>query len=177
MVLLMSSAWAPVVHASDAPRSSDTTRLIDRIEKSRSGQTPADLSAARRLNADGDRAYKQRNYRAAFTAYSNSYPNSPNAYAYIMAGDAYWRGVVQYHEREARKPADGDAGCRVDNSHFAHDLATDVAQHHAVGFGACVARQGPALASLITLPTRARRGRLPANLGAALRSATALVVY
>ena len=35
------------------------------------------------------RKIKKRDYRAAYTAYSNSYPNFPNAYAYLMAGVAF----------------------------------------------------------------------------------------
>ena len=127
------SSCPSAVRALEPAESLDTTRLIDNIEKIRRERTPADAEAARRLNADGDRAYKQRRYTEAFTAYSNSYPNAPNAYAYIMAGDAHWRGVVQYHAAEGRPPAQGKPTCRLDNSYFAHDLAMDVAQHQSVG--------------------------------------------
>ncbi|HEX6705104.1 MAG TPA: hypothetical protein VF169_10120 [Albitalea sp.] len=116
------------VHAFDvsvAPVSPDTARILEAIDKSRSERTPADRQAARRLNAQGDRAYRKRDYRAAFTAYANSYPNQPGAYAYIMAGDAHWRAVVQ---AQHATPA-----CALDNSHFAKDLSTDLAQHHEVG--------------------------------------------
>jgi hypothetical protein len=121
------------VRALEPAESPDTTRLIDSIEKTRRGLTPADTEAARHLNADGDRAYKQRRYNEAFTAYSNSYPNAPNAYAYIMAGDAHWRGVVQYLASKGGPTAQGGPACRLDNSHFAHDLALDVAQNQSVG--------------------------------------------
>ena len=130
---MVASSLTSVGQASDTPVSPDTARILDAIEKSRSKRTPADLDAARVLNALGDRAYKKRNYGAAFTAYSNSYPNHPNARAYIMTGDAHWRGVVRYQELEARKRAHGRPPCSWDNSYFAHDLALDVAQHHEVG--------------------------------------------
>jgi hypothetical protein len=132
-VFLSGSMGVSTACASDRKESAETTRLIDTIEKRRSELTPADLQAAHRLNADGDWAYRRRDYTAAFTAYANSYPNAPNAYAYIMAGDANWRGVLQHHTQELRAPADGGPICRLDNSHFAHDLALDVAQHQAVG--------------------------------------------
>jgi hypothetical protein len=131
--LLGSLSRQSVVRALEPAESPDTTRLIDNIEKTRRKLTPADAEAARRLNTDGDRAYKQGRYNEAFTAYSNSYPNAPNAYAYIMAGDAHWRGVVQYHAAEGRPPAQAKPTCRLDNSYFAHDLAMDVAQHQSVG--------------------------------------------
>jgi GNAT superfamily N-acetyltransferase len=118
-------------HASDLQQSPDTARLIDMIEKRRGDVTQADLKAAHHLKADGDRAYRRKNYPAAFTAYY-SYPNAPTAYAYVMAGDAHWRSVLPHRTQEAAH-ADGGPVCRLDNSHFAHDLATHVAQHQAVG--------------------------------------------
>jgi len=132
-VFLSGLIGASAACASALKESPETTRLIETIEKRRNALTPADLRAARRLNADGDRAYRRRDYPAAFTAYANSYPNAPNAYAYIMAGDANWRGVVQHHMQQLRASADSGPICPLDNSHFAHDLAMDVAQHQAVG--------------------------------------------
>ncbi len=129
--VLLGAFWISTARASDLGETPDTARLLDRIEETRLALTPADLQAAHRLNADGDRAYRRKDYRAAFTAYANSYPNAPNAYAYIMAGEAHWRAVVQ-QARESSAPAPGPS-CRLDNSHFAHDLATDLAQHWAVG--------------------------------------------
>jgi hypothetical protein len=131
-VLLSTAAGVFAAHASDPQQSPDTVRLIDTIEKRRADVTPADLKAAHHLNAAGDTAYGRQDYTAAFTAYANSYPNAPTAYAYIMAGDAHWRSVLQ-HQTPATAHADGAPVCRLDNSHFAHDLATDVAQHQAVG--------------------------------------------
>ena len=124
---------APAARAFDSsavPVSPDTARILDAIDKGRKERTPADRAAARRLNAEGDRAYRKRDYRAAFTAYANSYPNHPNAYAYIMAGDAHWRAVVQAHPAT---PASQPPACSLDNTRFAKDLASDLAQHHEVG--------------------------------------------
>jgi hypothetical protein len=123
----------PVARASGPAVSADTARILDAIEAGRSQRTPADRQAARRLNAEGDRAYRKGDYRAAFTAYANSYPNRPNAYAYIMAGDAHWRAVVQHQASPADAAASAPATCSLDNSRFARDLATDLAQHHEVG--------------------------------------------
>jgi hypothetical protein len=132
-MLLLGAIWVSGAGASELQESPDTARLIDTIEKNRSAQTPADLQAARRLSAEGDRAYKRQRYQAAFTAYANSYPNAPTAYAYIMAGDSHWRDVVQYQAQKSHLPAQDGPRCRLDNSHFAHDLSVDLAQHQSVG--------------------------------------------
>jgi len=132
-VLTIGFSSASGVPLSDPPGSAATERVLGWIETNRSQRTPADLAAARQLNAQGDRAYKRKHYDSAFTAYSNSYPNFPNAHAYIMSGDAHWRGVVKYHEVQARQQDGGPQSCTLDNTHFAHDLALDVAQHHDVG--------------------------------------------
>jgi hypothetical protein len=115
---VMSRSWRPVValcvllsgaagifaaRASALQESADTARLIDTIEKRRHDVTRADLKAAHHLNADGDKAYRRKDYPAAFTAYSNSYPNAPTAYAYIMAGDAHWRSVLQHQTQDAAR--------------------------------------------------------------------------
>jgi hypothetical protein len=119
--------------ASDSPDEQDTNRILATIDATRSAKTASDLRAARHLNDDGDRAYRRHRYDDAFMAYANSYPNYPNAYAYVMAGDAHWRDVVRYQELEGRRHAADHAGCNLDNSHFAHDLAGDLAQHYDVG--------------------------------------------
>ncbi len=137
-MVLAGSLLVSVACAADTPASPETARILDWIEKNRSKRTPADLAAARRLNVQGDRAYKRQHYDAAFTAYSNSYPNHPNAHAYILTGDAHWRGVVLYHEAQARKTSSEPQACSLDNTHFAHDLALDVAQHHDVGVALAV---------------------------------------
>jgi hypothetical protein len=141
-LLLSGSAGALPARASDRQQSPDTAKLIDAIEKRRANATRADLDAARHLNAEGDRAYRRKDYPAAFTAYANSYPNAPTAYAYIMAGDAHWRSVLQYQTRKAA-PADGGPVCRLDNSHFAHDLAADVERHQALGLALAARENDP----------------------------------
>jgi hypothetical protein len=125
--------------AAETPEAAETARLIDAIEKARSTETRSDREAARRLNAEGDRAYRRKDYKAAFTAYANSYPNAPNAHAYIMAGDAHWRGVLRYHARQTQTSgATTSTSCRLTNSYFASDLAMDVAQHQALGLALAV---------------------------------------
>lgn len=146
---------ASVGWASDPPALPQTVRILDRIEQSRNKRTPADMEAARSLNAQGDRAYRKRNYSAAFSAYSNSYPNHPNAYAYIMTGDAYWRRVVQSLEAEAHSSVSGQPACSEDNNNFAGALALDVAQHHEVGLALAV-RENDRRLMQSTLYRRAR---------------------
>jgi hypothetical protein len=132
-ILFTASASAPL-RAAGQTESPDTRRILNHIEANRSKQTPADRAAARRLNADGDRAYRRHHYGAAFTAYMNSYPNAPNAYAYIMAGDSHWRDIAQSRiQPSSQTPAQTPPSCRLDNHYFAHDLAQDVAQNQAVG--------------------------------------------
>jgi hypothetical protein len=135
--VVLAAPWAPAGQASAPPPSPDTARILDGIEKSRGERTTADLQAARRLNAQGDRAYRKGDYRTAFRAYANAYPNHPDAHAYILAGDARWRQVVQHHLAQPRKPphepAQEPPACSLDNRHFARDLSMDVAQHHQVG--------------------------------------------
>ena len=125
---------AGMARASGQTESPDTRRILNNIKANRAKQTPADRAAARRLNATGDRAYRRHHYGAAFTAYMNSYPNAPNAYAYIMAGDSHWRDIAQPHiQPPSQTPAQTESSCRLDNHYFAHDLALDVAQNQAVG--------------------------------------------
>jgi hypothetical protein len=136
--LLAAACWATAGQASSPlqsspPLSPDTARILDAIEQGRGRQTADDQAAARRLNAEGDRAYRKRDYRAAFKAYANAYPNHPDAYAYIMAGDTRWRQVLQHHQAQAGAASAAQPACSLDNTHFARDLATDLAQHHQVG--------------------------------------------
>jgi hypothetical protein len=133
-ILFAGSASTPLLRASGQTESPDTRRILDHIGANRSKQTPADRAAARRLNSAGDRAYRRHHYGAAFTAYMNSYPNAPNAYAYIMAGDSHWRDIAQPRiQPSSQAPAQTPPSCRLDNHYFAHDLALDVAQNQAVG--------------------------------------------
>jgi hypothetical protein len=71
-----------------------------------------------------------------------------------MAGDAHWRSVLQHVTREAAH-ADGGPVCPLDNGHFVHDLAVDVAQHQAVGL-ALAARDDDRRFLKSTLYRRAR---------------------
>jgi hypothetical protein len=112
--------------------SPDTKRILDGIAARQPKVTAADRAAAHKLNAEGDHAYRQRQYGAAFTAYMNSYPNTPNAYAYIMAGDAHWRDVLK-HAQQSPPPPHGTSGCPLDNAYFAHDLSSDLSQNQQVG--------------------------------------------
>ena len=100
--------------------------------------TAEDQRAAMQLNAKGDLAYKKNDYRSAYTAYSNSYPNYPNAYAYLMAGDSHWRALVKFHtESAAKSPQNGAAepseSCSLPNTHFVHDTESELARDHDFG--------------------------------------------
>jgi hypothetical protein len=116
--------------ANSLHESAATQRILVAIEKHRDKTTTADRQAAQRLNVAGDRAYRRHHYAAAFTAYSNSYPNAPTAHAYILAGDSHWRDVVQTRQLPSSRDA---KPCSLDNRSFAHDLALDLAQNQAVG--------------------------------------------
>lgn len=102
------------------------------------GLTAEDHRAAMRLNAQGDIAYKKHDYRSAFTAYSNSYPNYPNAYAYLMAGDSHWRALVKFHMESKSRPLKNSATqapetCRIPNTHFVNDTKSELARHYDFG--------------------------------------------
>ncbi len=61
----------------------------------------------------------------------NAYPNHPNAHPYLMAGDAYWRGVLAIH---ARSISNGSPkGCGLNNRHFAEDVRRSLDQHYRPG--------------------------------------------
>jgi hypothetical protein len=123
--------------ASTSP-SEETRRILDSVQARRGTLSQADREAARKLNVDGDRHYKRHRYDAAFTAYANSYPNYPTAHAYLMAGDAHWRAVAAHHASLQGKAATDGTRCTLDNSHFAHDLSMDLAQHQDVGLALAV---------------------------------------
>lgn len=94
-------------------------------------------------------AYLKGNYRAALSAYSNSYPNYPTAHAYILAGDAHWRAALQLaRSRATPASASSPMACAPSNEHFPRDLLMDVQQHHDVG---------------LALAARANGGRLPGD--------------
>ncbi len=122
--------------ASTSPgMSPDTARIVDTARSRRRKSSAEDRQAAQRLIREGDRAYRQGAYGAAYTAYSNAYPNHPIAYAYVLSGDSRWRAILQVNARTNTEPH----GCRLDNAHFAHDLSQDLAQHYRVGLA--LARQ------------------------------------
>ncbi|HIV70717.1 MAG TPA: hypothetical protein H9903_07295 [Candidatus Aquabacterium excrementipullorum] len=109
-------------------------RVLSAARARQADTSLADREAARRLERAGDSAYRRAAYAKAFTAYANAYPNAPTAYAYVMAGDAHWRAVLQ---APVKVPAPTGAGpqvaCALDNRHFPRDLALDLAQHQQVG--------------------------------------------
>lgn len=103
-------------------------RVLASALERRADTSPEDRAAARALVREGDRAYRRQDYARAFTAYANAYPNAPLAYAYVMAGDAHWRDVLQAHPS-----ASAHATCPIDNRYFWHDLAQGLAQQQQVG--------------------------------------------
>ncbi|WP_374568107.1 hypothetical protein [Ideonella sp.] len=125
--------------AADQPRepaSADTLRILSNIDRQAPDRSAADKRAADRLNRDGERAYRKRDYRAARTAFSNSYPNFPTAFAYIMTGDSHWRAALQIAKARVGSSATASnesRACAMSNEHFSHDLLMDLDQHHDVG--------------------------------------------
>ncbi len=131
------------------PESANSRRILSFIDQAAPRRTDADRQAADRLNREGDLAYMKGDYRAALSAYSNSYPNFPTARAYILAGDAHWRAALQLARSRATVPssaASSAVACSMSNEHFPRDLLMDVQQHHDVG---------------LALSARANGGRLP----------------
>jgi len=128
--------------------------MLGDIEASEPRRTADDKAAAKRLNADGDAEYRQGRYRQAFMNYVNSYPNYPNAYAYILSGDAHWRSVA------GAKPPEG-GGCALENKYFSSDLRRDVVQHFQVGRLLASARQD---AAFMATPVYRRGGEIEACL-------------
>jgi hypothetical protein len=116
--------------ATDPPTAPAVAQALDAIEAGRERLTSAYRKAAQRMGAAGDLAYRKHEYRAAFHAYANAYPNYPNAYAYIMAGDAHWRAVLEHQQRQAARTP---SACALDNSRFSRDLDADLTRHHELG--------------------------------------------
>jgi len=125
---LLACAFVPAC-ASGQTLSPETQDTLDAIAARQPKLTAADRAAARELNVKGDRAYRHRRYDAAFTDYMNSYPNAPNAYAYIMSADTYWRGVLEYQQSQSK----GASGCPLDNTDFVHILSMNLNQEQKVG--------------------------------------------
>lgn len=112
--------------AAQKPLDPQAQRLLDEIARSEPKRTAEDKAAAKRQNAHGDAAYLAGRYRQAYTSYIHSYPNYPNPYAYILSGDAHWRGVAAARRRQGES-------CAVENKYFASDVRSDVVQHFQVG--------------------------------------------
>lgn len=145
----LATMLSAVKGAGSEPVSPNTERILAAIDRSATQRTAADRRAAKELNQEGDRAYRKGDYRTAYTAYSNSYPNFPTAHAYILAGDSHWRDALQFAQSNANRPMEAPGGpptCAIGNQHFSHDLLLDIQQHHDVG---------------LALGARANRGRLP----------------
>lgn len=131
------------------PLPTDTLRILSNIDRRAPERTEADRRAAESLNRDGERAYRKGDYRAARTAFSNSYPNLPTAFAYIMTGDSHWRAALQIAKARVGSPATASnesSACAMSNEYFPHDLLMDLDQHHEVG---------------LALAARANGGKLP----------------
>lgn len=131
------------------PESANSRRILSFIDQAAPRRTDADRQAADRLNQEGDQAYMKGDYRAALSAYANSYPNYPTAHAYILAGDAHWRAVLKLARSRATAPssaASSAVACSMSNEHFPRDLLMDVQQHHDIG---------------LALSARANGGQLP----------------
>lgn len=125
---------------SDAVESSTLSTMsasaVQRFEKvvaSRATYGAKDKRAAESLNADGDREYLKANYRKAFRMYYSSYPNYPNAYAYIMTGDSHWRFVVQGGPSKVPGAPPGST-CNAEGRSFARALSLDLEQEYNMGF-------------------------------------------
>jgi hypothetical protein len=147
MLLAVANCSAEGTRGDVPPESADTRRILSSIDQAAPRRTEADRQAAARLNRDADAAYLKGDYRAALSAYSNSYPNYPTAHAYILAGDAHWRAALQLaRSRATPASASSPMACALSNEHFPRDLLMGVQQHHDVG---------------LALSARANGGRLP----------------
>lgn len=127
-----------------------TQRILSVIDHPATKYTGAGRRAAESLNREGERAYRKGDYDAARTAFSNSYPNFPTAFAYIMTGDSHWRAVLQF-AKGRYAPGGGDPvttqGCAISNEYFPHDLLMDIDQHHEVGLALAAKSHGETVLS------------------------------
>ncbi len=119
---------------SETPSSPNTIRILNVMDEWRSKKNSEDKDAANSLNKDGDKLYKQKKYSKAYKYYYNSYPNFPNAYAYIMSGDVYWRMVAISNINAVPD----EHHCRLNNKYFPHDLDQDISQTYEVGIALAV---------------------------------------
>ncbi|WP_148293618.1 hypothetical protein [Azospirillum sp. B4] len=118
-----------------ASPSMDTAARLALADAARQRQTPGEVSVARSLVAQGDRAYRRGDYGKAYAAYSSAYPNSPLPYAYVMASDAHWRAVVQAHA--AARTKSGGRCEQVGGDRLAGDLSQSLEQE--LDFGLALA--------------------------------------
>lgn len=93
--------------------------------------TAEDRKAAAALNGEGDRAYREGRFDKALKAYMNSYPNHPNAHAYLMAGDTYWRAVIAANQPTTSSKE--TAACPLTNAYFAQDTGRSLDQYYRPG--------------------------------------------
>lgn len=123
-----------------------TRWILSGIEQGAAKRTAADRRAAESLNRDGERAYRKGNYHAAWSSFSNSYPNFPTASAYILTGDTHWREVVRIAKKKSAALNVGSKDmCAISNEYFPHDLQMDIDQHHEVGLALASKANGGSL--------------------------------
>lgn len=127
-LVIVTGCSAALSRGAERPVSPDTTRLLAQAIATRASASAQDRQAANALISEGDHAYRRHRYAQARRAYENAYANRPDAYAYVMSGDAHWREVLQASAR-----ADGAVTCRLESRQLAHDLDTNITQHHELG--------------------------------------------
>lgn len=128
----------------------DTQRILSAIEERATKYSGADRRAAESLSRDGERAYRKSDFSAAWSAFSNSYPNFPTPFAYVMTGDSHWRAVLQFARARAASSNGQLAGrqtCGLSNERFTHNLLMDLDQHHEVGLALAAGANGGTLPS------------------------------
>jgi hypothetical protein len=139
-LVLACAVWiaTPALGSTSPPRPSANApesaahhqRVLASARAAMARATAQDRDAARRLIRQGDRAYRQKHYAKAASAYDNAYPNAPMAYAYVMAGDAHWRDVLQ---AQAAAQEGTPSTCPLDNHFFPRDLRQGLSQQQTLG--------------------------------------------
>jgi len=156
VLMLAGMAGVPHTVSADGPAiSAEAARALANIESDRGKRSAEDRRAAERLTVLGDRAYRKQDYDAAYKAYFDAYPNYPTAYAYLLAGDARWRSVVQFQERRSGQPAPDGSTCLEASHRFSRELTMDLANHYEVGL-ALAQRDSAFLRKFPELSGRAR---------------------
>lgn len=113
---------------------SNVDEFIARVDDMRNKAGQKGKKAAVNLNRAGDAFYRRKKYDQARREYWASYPNYPNAHAYLMAGDAYWRSVIQFQDgQHAAKN-----GCKFDRQDFIGELKRSIDNHFAPGLALAV---------------------------------------